>query len=142
MRYALLLTTVLHASLAGAEPQGSVWDGTYSASQADRGARLFIEHCIACHSNKAGEMGGHGPAPSVIGEDFTFRWYDASLADLFDAIRQTMPEGAPNSLAPEQYADLTAYVLQLNGFPSGPTELAAASYEALQVIWIEPHHED
>ena len=143
MRYTLLLPAILLAALSsGAELEGSVWDGTYTTPQADRGARLFIEHCIACHSNKAGEMSGHGPAPSVLGEDFTFRWYDASIADLYDAIRQTMPEGAPNSLAPDQYADLTAYVLHLNGFPSGATALEAENYDALQNIWIEPDYEN
>ena len=115
----------------------SVWDGVYTSAQAQRGEVMFIRSCIACHSNKQGEAGGHGPAPSVMGEDFSFRWTDAAMVDLFDTIRQTMPEAAPNSLSAAEYADLTAYVLKLNNYPSGTAELNAADREALQLIYID-----
>jgi alcohol dehydrogenase (cytochrome c) len=40
-------------------------------------------------------------------------------------MRTTMPEDAPGSLPPQQYADVIAYFLKLNGFPEGEVELEA-----------------
>ena len=67
--------------------------------------------------------GRDGTAPSLVGEDFRFRWSGSSVADLFDSISQTMPLAAPNSLSSRDYADLTAYVLELNGYPDGSAEI-------------------
>ena len=72
-----------------------------------------------------------------MGEEFSFRWTDAAMVDLFDTIRQTMPEAAPNSLSAAEYADLTAYVLKLNNYPSGTEELNAADRDSLQLIYID-----
>ena len=132
----LLIAALTHAQTSANE-EGSVWDGVYSVSQAKKGAKLFVTHCIACHATQAGEVSGHAPAPSVIGEDFEFRWLDSSLADLFDVVRQTMPEGAPNSLSPGEYAALTAYLLQLNGYPAGVSDLDVSGYDSMTRIWIE-----
>jgi len=134
---AMLVAAVSSLAEEPAVPERSVWEGVYSQAQAQRGAEIFIQACITCHSNKPGEAAGHGPAPSLIGEDFTFRWTDSSIADIFDTIRQTMPEAAPNSLSAAEYAAVTAYILQLNGYPSGVDEIDPAQREALQLIYIE-----
>lgn len=114
-----------------------MWDGVYTNTQAKRGEVVFTRSCIACHANKPGEAGGHGPAPSVMGEDFSFRWTDVAIVDLFDTIRQTMPEAAPNSLSAAEYADVTAYLLKLNNYPSGAAELDPAERDVLQLIYID-----
>ena len=134
---ALAVLVAVMAGVGVAAEDGSVWDGVYTPAQAKQGAKLFVEHCVACHSTKPGEMSGHGPAPSVIGEDFEYRWLDSSVADLFDAIRQTMPEGAPNSLGVDEYAAVTAYVFQLNGYPAGAKPMKIADYELWKEVWIE-----
>ena len=137
MKLWFAVVAVICASAAGAQ-DGSVWDGVYTPEQAQQGAELFVQHCIACHATRPGEMSGHGPAPSVIGADFEFRWVDSSVADLYDAIRQTMPEGAPNSLSEAEYASLTAYIFELNGYPAGTQVLSIDDYDALTSVWIEP----
>jgi len=38
-------------------------------------------------------------------------------------VSTTMPQDNPGSLTPQQYVDVTAYVLQLAGFPSGTVAL-------------------
>ena len=116
---------------------GSVWDGVYTNEQAIAGAKLYEQQCIACHSDQPGVLSGHGPSPSIVGEDFLFNWVDSSVADLFDVIRQTMPQAAPNSLDAQQYADITAFVLKQNGFPEGERKLLAEDYVPLQSVWIE-----
>jgi mono/diheme cytochrome c family protein len=115
----------------------SVWSGVYSQAQAARGEQAFVRNCIACHSDKLGEMAGHGPAPAVIGPDFRVRWTGASIADLYDTIMQTMPAGASNSLSPGEYADLTAFLLRINEYPAGTAEINPYQRDHLMRITID-----
>ena len=135
MRSAVTLLLIIFPSIVAANDK-SVWDGVYTEAQANEGAALFEQQCIACHSDQPGVLSGHGPSPSIVGQDFLYNWTDASVADLFDVIRQTMPQAAPNSLAAQQYADITAYLLKLNGFPSGDKRLLADDWLLLQSVWI------
>jgi mono/diheme cytochrome c family protein len=112
----------------------SVWDGIYSNEQADRGEALFVQQCVACHSN---QPGGASAAPAVIGGDFKFRWTDAPLRDLYDTIVQTMPLAAPNSLGADEYADITAYILKLNDYPAGSVDIDPRQRQSLQRIRID-----
>ncbi|MEM7079969.1 MAG: cytochrome c [Pseudomonadota bacterium] len=134
---AALVLSALIALAHGGEDR-SVWEGVYTSEQAAAGAEVFSQACLACHSNAPGGAGGHGPAPSLIGEDFEFRWIDSSVADLLDVTRQTMPEAAPNSLSTQQYMQLVAYILQLNGYPAGEAALDPAARSELMRIYIEP----
>ena len=136
MRNRFLLLLSLAATCAWAE-DGSVWQGVYAEDQADRGQALFTQHCVACHTDEPGKVAGHGPAPQVFGADFEYRWIDASVLDVLDLVRQTMPEAAPNSLSLDEYGDLTAFILKLNGYPVGET-LDPRDRLALENIFIEP----
>ena len=137
---ALLLTSAYPLPLLGATlpvEERSVWEGIYTVAQATRGEEVFVRACVECHANKPGETAGDGTAPSLIGEDFKYRWSDYSIAGLFDTIRQTMPEAAPNSLSPQEYAAITAYLLRLNEYPAGATELDHADHKNLSLIFID-----
>ena len=46
-----------------------------------------------------------------------------------------MPADAPESLKPQEYADLVAYLFSVNKFPAGETELPT-NQEALEKIRI------
>jgi mono/diheme cytochrome c family protein len=116
----------------------SVWDGVYTVEQAQAGADLFSRHCIACHATEPGAVAGHAPSPPLVGEPFRFRWTDSAIADLFDTLRQTMPQAAPNSLSADEYAALTAYLLQLNEYPAGATAIDPRQYTRLLDIYIDP----
>jgi hypothetical protein len=99
----------------------SVWDGVYTLAQAKRGA-LKSGLCTSCHGD--GFVGGS--APELTGAAFLSRWEGRSVADLFDLIRLTMPDDDPGSLPREQYVDLIAYILAVNKFPEGRTEIGTA----------------
>ena len=131
IRHAALIACVSAAVLAlpaarptyaqqAAAPQ-SVWDGVYTLAQAKRGA-LKSGLCTSCHGD--GFVGGM--APELAGEPFLARWEGRSVADLFDLIRLTMPDDDPGALPREQYADLIAYILAVNKFPEGRTEIGIA----------------
>lgn len=118
--------------LPAAPSPRSVWDGVYTLDQAKRGA-LKSGLCTECH----GEGFEGGPAPQLTGDEFTARWNGRTVADLFDLIRLTMPDNDPGSLPREYYADLLAYILALNKFPAGRTEIGTQS-EPLALIRIDP----
>jgi mono/diheme cytochrome c family protein len=134
----LALAWLTGAGLAGVPQNASkaggrtVWDGVYSAEQADRGKTLYTQSCSGCHS---ADLRGDGTAPSLVEGDFAFQWADTSLGELYERIRTLMPSTRPNSLPPRTYVDIVAYILQSNQFPAGPTELAAelATLEQIRV---------
>ena len=91
------------ASSNGADTR-TVWDGVFTTRQARRGGRLFNAQCGSCH--EPGEfVGGFSTA-----------------LDLF-TVRFIMPEPAPDSLEPQEFADIIAYIYSEAGMPAGDTEL-------------------
>ena len=118
----LLATLCLAASLTTtpAAQDQTIWDGVFTEEQAARGQRTYEQECAACHLD---DLMGDGIAPSLVGSSFFFRWSDLSIGDMYAAIRTTMPQGAPASLSPRGYADISAYLLQKNNVPAGAMEL-------------------
>ncbi len=100
--------------IALALPEGPDAVSGLTQDQATLGRRVFVRSCASCHSDKPGEVTGEGAAPAVIGEGFRRRWANSPTRNLLDTVRQTMPPAAPNSLSAEEYAAVTAYLLQLN----------------------------
>jgi mono/diheme cytochrome c family protein len=100
-------------------PPHSVWDGAYTLAQAKRGA-LKSGLCTSCH----GDGFAGGGAPELVGPEFLARWDGRTVGDLFELIRLTMPDDDPGALSREEYADLVAYILAVNKFPAGNTEIA------------------
>jgi quinoprotein glucose dehydrogenase len=110
----------------------SVWDGVYTADQADRGKAAYFEACASCH---AGDLRGDSTAPSLVEESFAFQWDDTSVGELFTRIRTLMPSDRPNSLSAQRYRDIVAFLLQANKFPAGDRELEV-DLDALKAIRI------
>jgi hypothetical protein len=57
--------------------------------------------------------------------NFRFAWRRQTVGDLFELVSETMPENNPAGLERSQYADVVAYILSLNGFPSGAEDMPA-----------------
>jgi mono/diheme cytochrome c family protein len=105
--------------------QKTTAEGVYTAAQADRGETVFGSVCVSCHS------------PSEFTEEeFLKKWNGQPLFELFDTVRGTMPMDNPGTLKPDEYADVVAYLLELNKFPAGAEELTT-SEEALKAVTIE-----
>ena len=115
-----------------AQNQRSTWDGVYTEAQASRGAALFDKECAGCHG-PAGE--GGGMAPALVGTAFSANYDGQTVADLFDRNRTTMPVGREGRLDASQNADITAFMLQVNKFPPGATELPAQSQSLRQIAY-------
>jgi S-disulfanyl-L-cysteine oxidoreductase SoxD len=120
MRPAIALCVLaLLASLYG-QPAASVWDGVYSEEQSGRGQPLYVKECAACHGSS---LSGGETAPPLTGSAFMANWSGLTVGDLFERIRVSMPEGRAGALSRQQNADILAYVLSVNQFPAGKTEL-------------------
>ena len=128
MRIAIGLTLWLVTAYAA-----SVWDGVYTAAQADRGKALYGKQCASCHG--AG-LDGSGQAPPLTGADFKGDWNGQTADDLFEKMQTSMPADRPGQLSREQNADILAFLLSSNGFPAGQKELPTDA-PALQKIRFE-----
>jgi mono/diheme cytochrome c family protein len=114
-----------------AAQEKTVWSGIFTVEQATRGKATAEATCGSCHApTMLGDL-----APALTGEDFIGHWYDAKLSELVDKV-QTMPADAPGSLKPEEYADVVAYMLQLNGFPAGQETLVIGPTAMLDMVKI------
>ena len=94
---------------------------TYSEEQAQKGHHLYNEHCASCHG---AALEGQGSLP-LSGATFRARWADQrhSVDDLFYIIRTLMPYGQPATLSKQEYIDIIAYILMVNGYPAGAQPL-------------------
>lgn len=127
-RIALLIAAAALAAAgvsAFAQEKKSVKAGVYTAAQAERGQALYKTKCASCHA-----------ANYFTDNEFYTNYAGKPLWDLFDVISDSMPMDDPGSLKKEQYADLIAYVLQLNRFPTGDADLPIVK-DALSRIQME-----
>jgi len=111
----------------------SVWDGVYTEEQAKRGEAIYRKECGSCHGDM---LTGGESAPALTGGGFQANWDGLTLGDLFDRIRKTMPQTSPGRLTRQQDADVLAFMLSINKFPAGKTELYRQS-EMLKEIRFE-----
>lgn len=111
----------------------SVWDGVYSTEQSKRGQESYVKECAGCHGDL---LTGGEQAPPLAGGEFLSNWNGLTLGDLFERIRKTMPMNKPGKLSREVNADILAYMLAVNRFPAGSTELSHTT-EVLNQIRIE-----
>ena len=63
-------------------------------------------------------------------------WNDLSVSDLFERIRISMPADKPGTLKPEQVADVLAFVLNKDGFPTGDAELPAQADDLKEIKFL------
>ena len=128
-----VLTTMAVArfyGIAKAQDAGrTVWDGVYSAAQAELGKHRYSGPCGSCHGPAL--EGGHifgsrtRTAPALRGETFLSHWTGHSVGELFNQISTSMPLDHPGSLSDKAKTDILAFILQENGFPPGSRDLPA-----------------
>ena len=85
---------------------------TFTAAQATRGQGVFTSICSACHGRN-----------EFSGPIFAITWRAEPVGSLFEHVSTAMPQDRPGSLTPQQYADVVAYILQINGIQPGDREL-------------------
>jgi mono/diheme cytochrome c family protein len=106
---------------------------TYSNDQAKRGEVQFKETCVDCHGDDL--RGGLNGGPPLRGIMFNMDFGNgAPASSLFLFMSTQMPPEAPGRFSDATYAELMAYVLQVNGYEAGaplPSNSAALDNLAL-----------
>ena len=103
-------------------------DAFFTTGQARRGSGLFQDNCVSCHASS-----------EFTGSSFERRWSRRSVWDIYEFIAYSMPDDNPGGLPEQTYADIIAYMLDMNDFPAGESELRAVM-EAMQemMLWDDP----
>lgn len=85
-------------------------DGVYTETQAEAGEALYEQHCLTCHDKKY-----FRPVLKT--------WSGQPLGILYTMMSASMPQSNPGSLPRKEYVDILAYILSLNRYPAGDSEL-------------------
>jgi len=101
------------AAAAAPAPAASTGEAIFSAAQVQRGRDQFRSTCTECHTSA--EFGD---------PTFKAKWARRSVGDLYEFILTNMPDDAPGILTPDQSINLTTFILEMNGFPTGSATLA------------------
>ena len=96
----------------------------FTAEQATRGQRVFTGVCSTCHGRN-----------DFVGPIFGLTWRQEPVGSLFEHVSTNMPQDDPGSLTPQQYADVVAYILQLNGLTPGDRELPPDAQQLRSLRW-------
>ena len=106
----------------------------FTAAQADRGEVAYLANCVSCHG--PGLTSANYGTP-LAGPYFDDKWRGRSVAALYAHLHDRMPPSRPGSLSDQTYADLLAYILEVNGLLPGAAELPAST-AALDEMTIPP----
>jgi mono/diheme cytochrome c family protein len=117
--------------------QLTTWDGVFTAEQASRGEKIYLERCARCHGDG---MQGVESAPALSGTTFYATWEGETLDALFERMRASMPQDAPGSLSRAQNADILAHMLKTGGYPAGNAALdpQAGALARIKVLMYRP----
>jgi len=105
----------------------TTFQGVFTAAQAASGRSVYRGSCESCHSTS--ELGG--PA-------FWSEWVGRALVELFSYVKSSMPKDNPTSLSDDDYANVMAYILQLNAMPPGDRPLPSDSTALAQIKVVPP----
>jgi mono/diheme cytochrome c family protein len=121
--------SVCHGAVTDAAQDAAV----YTSTPAQPGAAIYTRQCAACHGDTL--EGGAGPALKGIAFNELAAGQHLTAQSLLDVISRTMPLAAPGSLKQEEYAALSAFILQQSGFRAG--EATAAMRMASQGVYTD-----
>ena len=65
-------------------------------------------------------------------------WPEKSVYDVYDIVKNFMPEDNPGSLSAPQTRDIVAYILQSNKLPAGKVELPETEGDLKQIKLAQP----
>ena len=107
------------AATAGGAP-------TFTAEQAARGKVAYDANCVSCHGQNLISATYGTP---LAGPYFDNKWRGQTVGARYVHAHDRMPPSRPGTLPAETYADLVAFMLEVNGVLAGdaalPTDVSA-----------------
>lgn len=113
--------TAAAATGAASRPAAPGAKPAFTAAQVERGRRAYDSYCALCHGSTL--TNGTFATP-LGGLYFRNTWSGRTVRALYDKSR-TMPPASPGQLPAATTADIVSYILDVNGFAPGNTELPA-----------------
>jgi polar amino acid transport system substrate-binding protein len=131
---ALWVASAVIAPASAGEAAAKDAEISFSMDQAKRGETAYVENCVMCHGYHLndGEFG-----PPIKGSFFQGKWSGKSVGEFYALTIMTMPQSNPDSLDPETYADILAYVFEVNGLKPGGKDLPldASALDSVPLPW-------
>jgi hypothetical protein len=116
---AVWVSITFSRSFAAQQPQAAdssartTLEGVYSAEQATRGEKTYGMSCLGgCHN-----------AASHKGVTFKQNWAGHQVGELYERIKDTMPDDNPGLLTAKESIEIVSYMLKANGMPAGKEDL-------------------
>ena len=123
----VVLVALVATGTAFTQSRGASKDsgqGSYSEDQARRGKGVFAKSCSHCHTvDSTATPTRIGERIPLLGQEFMAKW--RTVGDLFSKTRSTMPADRQGELHTDEFLDVDAYLLQVNGLPAGNEDLRA-----------------
>jgi hypothetical protein len=143
-RALLVVGSLLGLGFFAITGQEAARPGVFTSAQAEAGRLAFQNTCEKCHTptlmgrkGDAGELppigtlsaayrdfiGPRGFVAPLAGTDFNSRWGSKTLTQLIARFQETVDSFPPEGMNSDTTVDITAYILQVNGAPTGPRPL-------------------
>ena len=114
---------------AGPAVAGSGKSPQFTAAQASLGKTAYNANCAVCHGSTM--TNGTFGTP-LAGEYFKTNWSGKAVRALYDRAQKTMPPASPGSLPAATYANVIAYILEMNGHAAGASTLDVLEQTTIQ----------
>ena len=105
----------------------SIREGVFSEKQVRRGRRIYEERCQSCHLIE-----------QFTASTFLKSWQGQPVHALFSLVRKTMPEDNPGNLKRREYAEVLAFIFNLNKIPAGETDMKKDDATLKQILIESP----
>jgi len=128
---ALTAALLLCPAAAQISTTGTSAIGPFTQAQVDSGRGDYNSHCGGCHGFN---LQNGSIRTSLIGRSFLAGWGSRSTWEYYRYVSYRMPNQAPNSLTPETYSNIVAYILAVNGAQPGTETLTAQSAVRIDTI--------
>lgn len=125
---ATAVAPTVSAALTAVAGAAATASSTTVGQLATSGQTVFSSTCAPCH----GAQGQGGVGPALIGSAANLGKYDTALG-LLTKISTTMPRNAPASLPPDQYLQVTSYLLVQNNYVQPGATLSSIQFGAVSL---------
>ncbi len=127
----MLALAGLWPALAQISTHGTSAVGPFTQEQVDSGRIAYNAACAGCHGY--GFKNGN-QRTSLVGRSFLAGWGDRTTWEYYRYVSYRMPNNAPQSLAPETYSAIIAYILAANGALPGTEPFTPLSSVRIDTI--------
>jgi hypothetical protein len=121
---------IANGAAQGSPTQKTTNDGIYTKAQAEGAKAQFEKLCASCHAFTVAEK--KKPKDLPLGDEPFFEsWTGKPLSEIISVITLTMPNDGSATVTDQEAIDLTAYILQQNGFNAGDKPLTKETASAV-----------